>query len=142
MSKPNLQIREKISGGDLKVTPQRVAILETLTKMANHPTADQIYCEIKKTQPNISLGTVYKTLETLAQQHIINKVKSDTGMLMYDAITEHHHHVFCSDTNQIADFFDAELDELLAGYFKDKNIPGFNIEDLKLHIVGRYEEEK
>ena len=61
---------------------------------------------------------------------------------MYDAITEHHHHVFCSDTNQIADFFDAELDELLAGYFKDKNIPGFNIEDLKLHIVGRYEEEK
>ncbi len=134
--------REKIAAGNLKVTPQRVAILETLIKMNNHPTADMLYAKLQKKEPNISLGTVYKTLETFAQEGIINKVKSDSGHLRYDAITDRHHHIFCSDTKDITDYFDGELDLLLYDYFKKKNIPGLSIEDVKLHIIGRFQDTK
>jgi Fur family peroxide stress response transcriptional regulator len=142
MGRARTEAREKIAAGNLKVTPQRVAILETLIKMNNHPTADLLYAKLNKKEPNISLGTVYKTLETLAQEGIINKVKSDTGSLRYDAITDRHHHIFCSDTNNITDYFDGELDVLLSDYFRNKNIPGLNIEDVKLHIIGTFSDNQ
>lgn len=142
MGKAKIDARERIAEGNLKVTPQRVAILETLLKMGNHPTADMLFSKLQKKEPNISLGTVYKTLETLAQQGIINKVKSDSGHLRYDAITDRHHHIFCSDTNSITDYFDGELDVMLADYFRKKNIPGLNIEDVKLHIIGNFNDNQ
>lgn len=142
MGKTKMDARERIAKGNLKVTPQRVAILETLIKMANHPTADLLYSKLQKKEPNISLGTVYKTLETLAQQGIINKVKSDSGHLRYDATTDNHHHIFCSDTNSITDYFDGELDVLLSDYFNKKKIPGLKIEDVKLHIIGNFNENQ
>lgn len=142
MGKAKTDARERIAAGNLKVTPQRVAILETLMTMTNHPTADLLYTKLQKKEPNISLGTVYKTLETLAQEGIIKKVKSDSGHLRYDATIDNHHHIFCSDTNDITDYFDDELDVLLAEYFRRKEIPGLNIEDVKLHIIGRFSETK
>ncbi len=138
MGESEMNARERIAAGNLKVTPQRVVILETLIKMGDHPTADMLYARLHKKEPNISMGTVYKTLETLSQQGIINKVKSDSSHLRYDAIIDNHHHLFCSDTNNITDYFDNELDLMLSDYFKNKNIPGFNIEDVKLQIIGRY----
>ncbi|HPE87196.1 MAG: transcriptional repressor [Bacteroidia bacterium] len=131
-------LRDKISTGGLKVTPQRVAILETLVQMKNHPTADNIYSKLQKQQPNISLGTVYKTLETLATHGIINKVNTDTGLLRYDAITENHHHLICIDKQDISDYFDQDLDRLLTEYFTHHPIPGFTIKHLKLHIIGSF----
>lgn len=67
------EIREKIANKGLKITPQRVAILEAIYKLNNHPTAENIANYIKESQPNIAIGTIYKVLDVLIENKIIKK---------------------------------------------------------------------
>ena len=88
--------------------------------------------------PNIATGTVYKTLETLVDKDIIIRVKTDRGILRYDAVREAHHHLYCAQTDRIEDYYDADLTRIINRYFKKKVIPNFRIEDIKLQIMGRF----
>jgi Fur family transcriptional regulator, peroxide stress response regulator len=126
----------------LKVTPQRIAIFEAIVKLNNHPTADNIIEYIRKNHPNIATATVYKVLDALVASGLIKRVKTERDIMRYDAITESHHHIYCSDSDCIEDYFDKELNTLLMDYFKKKKIPNFNIEDLKLHIIGKFTNSK
>jgi len=121
----------------LKVTPQRIAVFDAVINLNNHPTADNITEFIKVNHPNIATGTVYKTLETLVQCDIIKKVKTNSDVMRYDAITEKHHHLYCSESDRIEDFYNNELSDILDNYLK-KKIPNFKIEDIKLQISGRF----
>lgn len=125
----------------LKVTPQRIAILEAITVLNNHPTAENIIEYIRKNHPNIATGTVYKVLDALAEHELIRRVKTDKDIMRYDAVLEHHHHLYCSESDRIEDYEDDELTGLLEQYFSKKNIPGFEIEDIKLQINGRFLKE-
>jgi Fur family peroxide stress response transcriptional regulator len=122
----------------LKVTPQRLAILELLLSLDNHPTAETIIRHIRLNHPNIAAGTVYKTLDTFSKKGLINKIKTEMDIVRYDAITESHHHLYCADSDRIEDFVDPKLDEMLEKYLKNKKIPNFQIEDIKLQIVGKF----
>jgi Fur family transcriptional regulator, peroxide stress response regulator len=126
----------------LKVTPQRMAVFDAVIKLNNHPTAENITEFIKNNHPNIATGTVYKTLETLVQCGIIKKVKTDSDVMRYDAIIEKHHHLYCSETDRIEDYYDNELNDIIDNYLKKKKIPDFIIEDIKLQIVGKFTDKK
>ena len=54
---------------------QREEILNVVKEMRNHPTAEEIYEISKETIPNISLGTVYRNLNTLVNEKLIRKIK-------------------------------------------------------------------
>jgi len=122
----------------LKVTPQRIAVFDAVINLNNHPTAENVTEFIKANHPNIATGTVYKTLETLVQCGIIKRVKTDSDVMRYDAIIEKHHHLYCSESDRIEDFYDNELNAILENYLKNKKIPNFKIEDIKLQIVGKF----
>ena len=132
-------IRNKLSEKGLKVTPQRISILEAVYNLNNHPTADNIIEHIRKSHPNIATGTVYKVLDTLVENQLIKKVKTDADNMRYDGITETHHHLYYSKSDLIEDYIDKELDDLLADYFKSKRIAGFNIEEIVLQIRGTFD---
>jgi Fur family peroxide stress response transcriptional regulator len=132
-------IRNKLSEKGLKVTPQRISILEAVYNLNNHPTADNIIEHIHKSHPNIATGTVYKVLDTLVENQLIKKVKTDADNMRYDGITETHHHLYYSKSDLIEDYIDKELDDLLADYFKSKRIAGFNIEEIVLQIRGTFD---
>jgi len=132
------EISGKLIEKGLKVTPQRIAIFEAIVKLNNHPTAENIVEFIRQNHPNISVATVYKVLDTLVENQLIKRVTTEKDVMRYDAIMEKHHHIYCSDSDRIDDFVDEELSELLSNYFKDKKIPGFKIEDIKLQIIGKY----
>lgn len=132
------EISSKLIDKGLKVTPQRMAILDAIIKLKNHPTADLIIEHIRRNHPNISVATVYKVLDVLVLNGLINKVKTEKDIMRYDAVMESHHHIYCSDSERIEDYQDLELSELLAAYFRKRKIPGFEIEDLKLQIIGKY----
>jgi Fur family peroxide stress response transcriptional regulator len=125
----------------LKVTPQRIAVFDAVINLNNHPTAENVIDYIKKNHPNIATGTVYKTLETLVNCGIIKKVKTDSDVMRYDAITVKHHHLYCSDSDRIEDFYDNELNDILDKYLMKKKIPNFRIEDIKLQIVGKFTDQ-
>jgi Fur family transcriptional regulator, peroxide stress response regulator len=126
----------------LKVTPQRIAVLEALNNLKNHPTADKIKEYVVKNHPNVAVGTIYKTLETFVDKGLVKKVKTEKDVMRYDAILENHHHLYCEDTERIEDFFDDELDSLIDKYFQKKKIPNFNVKDIKLQIIGTFNNNK
>jgi Fur family peroxide stress response transcriptional regulator len=131
-----LAIRDKLRSANLKVTPQRLAIYEAIYELGNHPTVEQIITYIKNSYPNIATGTVYSALETFVARGLIRKVKTENDLMRYDAMLTRHHHLYCADSDKIEDYVDNKLDALLIKYFKNKNIPGFSIKDIKLQIVG------
>jgi Fur family peroxide stress response transcriptional regulator len=129
----------KLVSKGLKVTPQRISILETVHHLNNHPTAENIIDEVRRKHPNIATGTVYKVLETLVEHDIIKKVKTDRDVMRYDGITESHHHLYCSACDQIEDYHDQELDNLLKRYFDTKVLNGFKIEEFIVQIKGKFD---
>jgi len=133
-----INIRNKISEKGLKVTPQRMRVLEAVYKLDNHPTAENIIAFIRKTDPNVSSGTVYKVLETLVENNLIKKVKTDKDAMRYDGVLDNHHHLYCIECDHIEDFFDEKLDKLLKDFFKENQIDNFIIEDIKLNITGNF----
>lgn len=135
-------LSKKLIEKGLKVTPQRIAILEAIFTLNNHPTADKIIEYIRQNHPNIATATVYKVLEALVACGLIKRVNTERDIMRYDAITQNHHHIYCSDSDCIEDYFDNDLNTLLKNYFEKKNIPGFKIEDLKLQIIGKFTKKK
>lgn len=131
------QIKQKLIDGGLKITPQRIIVYETLMKLKDHLTAETIVRAVQKTYPNISVATVYRILETFVDKQLVKKVHTNTGAMKYDPVTEHHHHIFDTETKKIEDFHDDELDRIIEDYFKKKTIPNFEIQDIILHITGK-----
>lgn len=131
-----------LKSNNLKVTPQRVAVLEALNNLKDHPTADRIKEYVVKNHPHIAVGTIYKTLETFVEKGLVKKVKTEEDVMRYDAILDKHHHLYCEDTERIEDFFDEQLNEMLEDYFRKKKIPNFKVKDIKLQIIGTFNNKK
>ena len=139
MKKSTEQIRKNLSEKGLKVTPQRISILEAIYNLNNHPTAENIIEYIHISHPNIATGTVYKVLDILVENKLIKKVKTDRDILRYDGVIENHHHLYCSECDLIEDYIDEELDALLNDYFTKKKFKGFKLEDIVLQIRGTFD---
>ncbi|MCC7318475.1 MAG: transcriptional repressor [Bacteroidales bacterium] len=122
----------------LKVTPQRLTIFEAVVELKNHPSAENVIDHIKTKHPNISVGTVYKVLNSLVENGLLKKVKSETETTRYDAILQQHHHLYCSETKRIEDFEDPQLDQLINDYFEKKKINSFKIKNITLQITGEF----
>jgi Fur family peroxide stress response transcriptional regulator len=136
------KIGTDLKNHNLKVTPQRVAVLEALNNLKDHPTADNIKEYVVKNHPNIAVGTIYKTLETFVEKGLVKKVKTERDFMRYDAILEKHHHLYCEETERIEDYFDEKLNTILEEYFKKKKILNFKVKDIKLQIIGTFNNKK
>lgn len=130
--------REKLQEKGLKVTPQRVAIYEAIVELDNHPTAENVIDYIKKNHPNISVGTVYKVLDSLVENELLKKVKTERDIMRYDAVLSNHHHLYCAETDRIEDYEDEQLNTLINNYFKANKIKNFKVQDIKLQITGTF----
>ncbi len=132
------KIIRKLTEKGLKVTPQRIAVYDAVIELNNHPTAESIIRYLKKNWPRISTATVYKVLDAITQKGLIKRVKTEKDIMRYDAVLENHHHLYCTETDRIEDYHDEQLDKLLENYFRHKGISDFNIQDIKLQIVGNF----
>ena len=98
----------------MRITNQREIILDELRRLKTHPTADELYELVKKRLPRISLATVYRNLEQMAEAGIINKIEHGTKQKRFDGNTTPHSHVFCIKCGRIADI-DLDLQPELTG---------------------------
>lgn len=89
-----------------KLTPQRLAILKFLEGNASHPTAEDIYGNIKKTCPTLSFATVYNTLQALRDKGELLEITIDPQKRHYDPNPKPHHHIICISCNKIGDIFE------------------------------------
>lgn len=134
------EIATKLSEKGLRVTPQRIAIMGAIIKLNNHPTAENIIAYIKEYHPNISVGTVYKVLDSFVENNLLKKVKTESGIMRYDPLQSGHHHLYCEETDRIEDFEDENLDKLIADYLNKKGIKNFNVQSIQLHITGKFKD--
>lgn len=132
------QIKDRLIEKGLKVTPQRIAILEAVYTLGNHPTAEMIMDYIRETYPGIASGTVYKVLDVLIEHRLIDRVKTEKDVMRYDGILEDHHHLYVSESAEIKDYVNEELDEIIKNYFQQNAIEDFEIQKIRLQINGRF----
>lgn len=140
MNKEFLQIKLRNKG--LKVTPKRVSILEAIIELKNHPTAEEIVNFIRNRNMKIATATVYKALDILVAKKVINKVETEKNTIRYDALIESHHHLISTESDLIKDYHNEEIIKILIKYFKKNKIQDFDIEEIKLQIVGKFRNVK
>jgi Fur family peroxide stress response transcriptional regulator len=88
-------ICQKLRENGKKVTPQRRLIYKALEGKTSHPTAEEVYNEVRSIIPDISLATVYKTLRELVEARLLLEIRVDGDSSRFDPRTDEHSHLKC-----------------------------------------------
>lgn len=97
MNKENISVSRT-----LRNSKQRQVILDLVAASPEHMSAEEIYQKARVSQPNISLGTVYRNLDTLSEQGLIIRSSFADGKARYEmAGLDHHHHLICLQCGEI-----------------------------------------
>lgn len=113
----------------MKATPQRISILK-LVHNGGHFNGEQIYNELKKIEPTISLSTVYNTLNALEKAGLLNSFEVG-GVTWYEMKRDLHVNVYCEDLNTIIDV-DINLDQV----YKQLIEKGIDVKSLNIVTVA------
>jgi len=89
----------------MNYSKQREAIQNYLMSVTTHPTAETVYNELRKTNPELSLGTVYRNLDKLSKSGEILRLKGFGEKDRFDGNINHHYHAECIKCSEIIDIF-------------------------------------
>lgn len=117
----------------LKITPQRLAIINLLKNTKEHPSAETIYKKLSSDFPTMSLATVYKTLEMLKNIGLIQELNVGEGSFRYDANIESHPHVICLSCSRVDDLDESVLKDLMNDVKKHTD---YLLTEQKLYFYG------
>ncbi len=117
---------EMLRNSGIKVTPQRLSLLEMLYR-GGHYTGEQLYNMLKEKIPGISISTVYNTLETLESLGIISSFEAN-GMKWYESKTKVHVNMYCVDEDRVVDL-DLDVSEI------SKKLKDSGIDYMKMNII-------
>ncbi|MEN6318895.1 MAG: Fur family transcriptional regulator [Syntrophaceae bacterium] len=97
---------KKVRAKGLKITPQRLAVIEAFAEKALlHPSAQTIFEEAKKRKPGISLSTIYYTLNEFSKNGIISILEFEKTENRHEGNTDAHIHLICKQCKNIIDIF-------------------------------------
>ena len=98
------EMRQKLRDSGHRITPQRLCILEALLAANSHPSAEEIYAQVRLISPTTSLATVYKTLDTLRDIGEVMEMEVGDGRSHYDGVhPQFHPHAICTRCGKITD---------------------------------------
>jgi Fe2+ or Zn2+ uptake regulation protein len=96
----------------MRVTPQRVVVHRALRELDRHVTADELLDAVTDRLPNVSLPTIYATLELLEELAMVRRVQR-AGTTLFDPRIEPHHHLVCTSCGSVEDLeFELDSDAL------------------------------
>lgn len=120
-----------------KLTEQRRLILLLFEHGPGHLTAQQVFESVTRSQPDISLVTVYRTLELLKDVGVLSKINFNDGADRYErnlGNAGHHHHLICTGCGRVVEFGDCEISSLAR---KLEQATGFTIDSHWLKLTGQ-----
>lgn len=115
---------------DIRVSHQRLMILDYLVNNRTHPTADDIYKDLKSKDPILSQATVYNTLNLFVKNNIVSELDFNQSRKRYDFYQKHHAHFICDTCGDILDL-NFDIDNL-----KFDGLEGYEINNVDLTIRG------
>ncbi len=117
----------------MRYSKQRDLILTALKKRRDHPTADMLYMQIHQDHPAISLATVYRNLNALADKGVIRRFLSDDAKARYDANITPHQHMQCTCCKKVFDcppmFYSILQEDILKR-------TGFHVLQQQIYLTG------
>ena len=134
-----MQIREKIKTAGLKATPQRRAIYEIMQEVCHCP-IDEVITRIKEQQPDVTVSTVYRIMDSFCETGLLTKFVNSEGKTIFDITPFEHHHIQTADNNFI-DLDDKQLSTLIKKRILDKLPDGEEIENIQIQITTKAKAE-
>jgi Fur family ferric uptake transcriptional regulator len=100
---------------NLKVTQERIALLDEIFSTNEHLDADELLARMKAKRKKVSRATIYRTLDLLVQCGLVRKSRLGQEHYFYEKIVpgRGHHHMICTATGKIIEFWDPDIDERL-----------------------------
>jgi len=128
-------IIERLKEKGVALTPQRMAVVEFLSKSTHHPTADEIHKDIQSRYPTMSVATVYSMLELLKELGEIQELSiRKRGKVCFDPNPDIHHHLLCRKCGKVVGIeFDYPTD---CPIIKKQAIHGCLIEEVQAYLYG------
>lgn len=124
---------EKFKSNGLKLTPQRLAVFKILNGNTSHPTAENIYSEIKKDYPTVSFATVYNILKSIGDIDELQELSIDEKNKHFDPNTSFHFHAICEKCHKIVDIFLNQSDIIK---IKNRVVKAFEINRCQVNYYG------
>lgn len=126
-------LRRRCAELGVPVTNQRLAVFTTLAARDDHPTAEQVFDDLRARTPAISKATAYRTLDKLVELGLVVRVNHPRSVGRYDAKTHRHHHLVCEGCGAVADFESPALDEMR---LPDLAPRAFAMRDFSVYVRG------
>lgn len=126
-------LREALDASGQRYTEQRAAVYRFLAATTTHPTADDVFLAVRSEIPDISLATVYKSLETLVGCGLASKLTYGDGSARYDGRTDPHHHARCLRCGSVRDI-PGQLGQDAVKPLEP--VAGFHVQGYRLELVG------
>lgn len=117
----------------MRYSKQRELIMEAVFKNKVHPTAEYVYKLLKKEHPELSLGTVYRNLNYLAENNMLKKINVPGGSDRFDGTLARHQHLICRKCGRV---LDVDISELPSVKNKIKKSIEFDIDIDTLVLEG------
>jgi Fur family ferric uptake transcriptional regulator len=120
---------------DLKLTPQRMRIAETVFATHDHFTPEELYVMVKKREPLVGRVTVYRTLEHLVESGMVEELSIRKGVATYEHVAghRHHDHLLCVECNKVVELSSERLEKVKK---EESQIPGWKIVSHSLKVYG------
>ena len=116
-----------------RMTRQRRVILEELRKLKTHPTAAELYELVRERLPKVSLGTIYRNLDTLSRCGVVQKLDMSGGQARYDGDISDHFHIRCKQCERVADL---SVDSVAIPIPHEQHLAGFEITGMRIEYEG------
>ncbi len=130
----DLVLRRALQENGHRYTDQRAAVFRHVARSRVHPTAEDVFLNVRTEVPGISLATVYKSLETLVSCGLAKKLNPADGSARFCGRKEPHHHARCLACGSVSDVT-GELDGLDMATLRSR-AKGFDLVGYELELTG------
>lgn len=118
-------LAELLAGHGLRVTEQRMVVLQEMMRERNDVTAQDLHARLRPHYPKLGLATVYRTLSSLAEAGVLDRLHHDDGGACYRYCEPgHHHHLVCRNCHAVVELRDCDLDRWAADIGKRHGFSG------------------
>ena len=123
---------KKLAAYGIQPTPQRIAVAEYVLNTVNHPTADEVWMNVRDRCPTLSRATVYNTLNLFAEKGLLRTQSLKDGVAVFDPHVAPHHHFIDEETGNVLDIpWDAVK---VTG---EKSLQGLEVREYQVVLRGR-----
>jgi Fur family iron response transcriptional regulator len=123
---------EALTEHGIQPSAQRVAVAAYVLYTTDHPSADQVWAEVKRSFPMLSRATVYNTLNLFTEKGLLRELVLAEGKVVFDPKLDPHHHFLDEDTGEIVDVPWSALDVR-----RVHSLSGFDVREYQVVMRGK-----